>query len=98
MIVPIGMADAAAASGIAVTLCIDEQNGLPLRLRQSPDLRQHLGGQDTRSISRAPSIVSASAASTKPPPSRNPARAISLSQIERRIENSQRSSRVPGVN
>jgi hypothetical protein len=49
------------------------------------------------SISRSPSVVNASA-STTPPPSRIRCDRISLSQIERRIANSQRSTRVPGTN
>lgn len=50
------------------------------------------------SVSCAPSNVSVSPASTKPWPCRTRRERISFSQIECRIENSQRSSRVPEMN
>jgi len=50
------------------------------------------------SISRAPSVVSASSASTNPPPSRMRRERISLSQIDLKIAKSQRSTLVPGAN
>src|SRR5271166_4568992 len=50
------------------------------------------------SISRAPSVVNTSSASTKPPPSRTRRDRISLSQIDLRIASSHRSTLVPGTN